>query len=231
MNFSDAKLQDSSVIGNIAASNAVWVKTFGDRRKKGNIKKVSSLRQIAPINYNEGSNEEEEEEDYDIEEEEVTSDQYNTEFPTFSSYAKKKSTTPKSHSPPQLSPSSLRKPTTNKSIKSETVTKTQKKRKTLDLEESESDNSILMVEKLPKKSDEMELIKQQLRMTQEQYSQMNNLILTLTTQLASKPAAKPEPETTSPKKEIAPKGDGSHKMDSSLKEDTSKDTDEDEVDM
>lgn len=90
MNFSDTKLQDSSVIGNIAASNAVWVKTFGDRRKKGNIKKVSSLRQIAPINYNEGSNEEEEEEDYDIEEEEVTSDQYNTEFPTFSSYAKKK---------------------------------------------------------------------------------------------------------------------------------------------
>jgi hypothetical protein len=31
-------------------------------------------------------------------------------------------------------------------------------------------------------------------MTQEQYSQMNNLILNLTTQLTSKPAAKPEPD-------------------------------------
>jgi hypothetical protein len=50
----------------------------------------------------------------------------------------------------------------------------------------------------------MDLIKQQLKVSQDQYAQMSNLILNLTTQLASKPAAKPESET-SPKKDIAPK--------------------------
>ncbi len=80
------------------------------------------LRNIAPINYNEGSNEEEEEED--IEDEEVATYQYNTNIPTFSSYAKK-STTPKSHSPPDLSPSFLRKPTSKRPIKSEGVAKAQ----------------------------------------------------------------------------------------------------------
>ncbi len=49
---------------------------------------MPSLRNIALINYNEGSNEEEEEED--IEDEEVATYQYNTDIPTFSSYAKKK---------------------------------------------------------------------------------------------------------------------------------------------
>jgi hypothetical protein len=52
--------------------------------------------------------------------------------------------------------------------------------------------------------DDMDLIKQQLKATQDQYAQMSNLILNLTTQLASKPAAKPEPDTL-PKKDIPQK--------------------------
>jgi hypothetical protein len=49
INPDERKLLDSSYIGNIAASNAVWVMKFGTRRKKGNIKKIPSLRNITPI--------------------------------------------------------------------------------------------------------------------------------------------------------------------------------------
>ena len=62
MSQDDLKYQDSGIIGNIAASNAIWVETYGTRRKKGNRKKSDSLRHVAPIDYNEGSNEENEEE-------------------------------------------------------------------------------------------------------------------------------------------------------------------------
>ena len=48
-------------MGNIAALNAIWVRSFGIQRRKGNTKKATSnLRFMAPINYNESSNEEEE---------------------------------------------------------------------------------------------------------------------------------------------------------------------------
>jgi hypothetical protein len=76
----------------------------------------------------------------------------------------------------------------------------------------------------------MDIIKQQLKVSQDQYAQMSNLILNLTTQLASKPAAKPESET-SPKKDIAPKKDDTLKMDTSFKDDTSKDTDDNEAEL
>jgi hypothetical protein len=72
--------------------------------------------------------------------------------------------------------------------------------------------------------DDMDLIKQQLKATQDQYAQMSNLILNLTTQLASKPAAKSDPETL-------PKKDDTQKIDSSMTNITSKDTDDDEVDV
>jgi hypothetical protein len=143
INPDDSRLQDSSYIGNIAASNAVWVKTFGNRRKKGNIKKATSLRNIALINYNEGSNDEDEEEDLEYEKDAAY--QYNTNIPTFSSYAKKSSTIPKRHSSLEPSPSSLRKPKSKRPIKSEGVAQAQKKTKILDLDESESNNSILDV--------------------------------------------------------------------------------------
>jgi hypothetical protein len=60
---------------------------------------------------------------------------------------------------------------------------------------------------------------------------MSKHIINLTTQLTSKPAAKPEPETTSPKKEISPKMDYTLKKDIFLKEDTSKYIDEDKADL
>jgi hypothetical protein len=46
---------------------------------------------------------------------------------------------------------------------------------------------------------------------------MTKHILNLTNQLTSKAAAIPEPETASPKKEIAPEKDDTLKMDTSLK--------------
>ena len=52
MSNDDLKYQDSGIIGNIAASNAIWVETYGPRRKKGNVKKSASLRHVAPIDYN-----------------------------------------------------------------------------------------------------------------------------------------------------------------------------------
>ncbi len=78
--------------------------------------------------------------------------------------------------------------------------------------------------------DDMDLIRQQLKAAQDQYAQMSNLILNLTTQLASKPAAKPEPDTL-PKKDISPKKDDTEKVDSSMKKDTLKDTDDEEADV
>ena len=77
----------------------------------------------------------------------------------------------------------------------------------------------------------MELIKEQLKVTQEQYAQMSKHVISLHIQLTSKPAVKSDPETTSPKKEIALKKDDAQKKDTSLKEDTLKDTDEDGVDL
>ena len=78
--------------------------------------------------------------------------------------------------------------------------------------------------------DDMDLIRQQLKATQDQYAQMSNLILNLTTHLASKPAAIPEPDTL-PKKDIPPKKDDTEKIDSSMKKDTLKDTDDEEADV
>ena len=78
--------------------------------------------------------------------------------------------------------------------------------------------------------DDMDLIKQQLKATQDQYAQMSNLILNLTTQLASKPAAKPEPDTL-PKKDIPQKKDDTEKIDNSMNKDTLKDTDDEEADV
>ena len=51
----------------------------------------------------------------------------------------------------------------------------------------------------------MELIKEQLKVTQEQYAQMSKHIIELYNQLISKPAVTSDPETTLPIKEIAPK--------------------------
>ena len=87
------------------------------------------------------------------------------------------------------------------------------------------------VTKLPKNDHNMELIKEQLKVTQEQYAQMSKHIIELYNQLTSKPAVTSDPETTSPIKEIAPKKDGKMKKATSLKDDTSKESDEDDVDL
>jgi hypothetical protein len=83
------------------------------RRKKGNIKKMPSLQCIAPINYNEGSNDDIEEV---IEEERFTSFQYTTKIPNVSAYGKKSSTTPKRLSSPDPSPSSSQPPSPLKKL-------------------------------------------------------------------------------------------------------------------
>jgi hypothetical protein len=203
INPDERKLLDSSYIGNIAASNAVWVITFGARRKKGNIKKTASLRNIAPVNYSEGSNDDDEEE-Y-IEEEGGVAYQYHTHIPNVSTFAKKLKTILKRHSSPEPSPSSSQKTLSKRTNKHDPASKTNKKRKILDLDESGSNNSILEVKILPKKDQDMKLIKEQLKVTQEQYAKMSKHILELHNQLTSKPAVKSDPETTSPIKEIAPK--------------------------
>ena len=77
--------------------------------------------------------------------------------------------------------------------------------------------------------DDMDLIKEQLEATQDQYAQINKLITNLTTQLASKPAPKPDPEPL-PKRDTTPKKDDTHKMDISMTNITSKDTEDDDVD-
>ena len=224
MSHDDLKYQDSGIIGNIAASNAIWVETYGTRRKKGNRKKSDSLRHVAPIDYNEGSNEEDEEEVFGSDEEGFDY-QFHSDIPT-SSHKKDKKATPKRLSSSDPSPSSCLKPAAKPKIKSEPAAKGKKKREILELDESESDNSLLLGNKRSKQMDEMDLIKQQLKATQDQYAQMSNLILNLTTQLASKPAAEPDPETL-PKKGTTPKKDDTQKIDSSMKNITSKDTDDD----
>ena len=77
----DLKFQDSAYMGNIAASNAIWVRTYGTRRKKGNRKKSESLRHVAPIDYNEGSNNEYEEENIGSDEE-LFDYQFHSDIPT-----------------------------------------------------------------------------------------------------------------------------------------------------
>ena len=77
----------------------------------------------------------------------------------------------------------------------------------------------------------MDLIWEQLRITQEQYAQMSKHIIELYNQLISKPAVTSDPETTLPIKEIAPKKDGTMKKATSLKDDTSNISDEDYVDL
>jgi hypothetical protein len=228
MSHDDLKYQDSGIIGNIAASNAIWVETYGTRRKKGNRKKSDSLRHVAPIDYNEGSNEEEEEEVFGSDEEGFDY-QFHSDIPT-SSHKKDKKATPKRLSSSDPSPSSFLKPAAKPKLKSEPAAKRKKKREILELLHSDSDDSLLLGKKKPKQMDDMDLIKQQLKATQDQYAQMSNLILNLTTQLASKPAAKPEQDTLS-KKEITPKKDDTEKIDNSMKKDTLRDTDDEEADV
>ena len=140
MSNDDLKYQDSGIIGNIAASNAIWVETYGPRRKKGNVKKSASLRHVAPIDYNEGSNNEEEvfrsdEEGFDY--------QFHSDIPT-SSHKKDKKATQKRLSSSEPSPSSFLKPPATPKIKSEPAAKGKKKREILELLHSDSDNSLLL---------------------------------------------------------------------------------------
>ncbi len=87
------------------------------------------------------------------------------------------------------------------------------------------------VTKLPKNDQDMELIKEQLKVTQEQYAQMSKHILEHYNHLTYKPAVKSDLETTSPIKEIAPKKEGTMKKATSLKDDTSKESYKDDVDL
>ena len=77
----------------------------------------------------------------------------------------------------------------------------------------------------------MELIKEQLKVTQEQYAQMSKHIIELYNQLISKPAVTSDPETTLPIKEIAPKKEGTMKKATSIKDDPSKESYKDDVDL
>ena len=227
MSHDDLKYQDSGIIGNIAASNAIWVETYGTIRKKGNRKKSDFLRHVAPIDYNEGSNEENEEEVFGSDEEGFDY-QFHSDIPT-SSHKKDKKATPKRLSSSDPSPSSFLKPAPKQKIKSEPAAKGKKKREILELLNSDSDDSLLLGKKKPKQMDDMDLIKEQLKATQDQYAQINKLITNLTTQLASKPAPKPDPEPL-PKRDTTPKTDDTHKKDISMTNITSKDTEDDDVD-
>ncbi len=126
------------------------------------LRKQASLKHITPINYNEGSNNDNEEED--IEEEGGVAYQYNTDISTVTSYARKSSNKAFIS---RVSPSSLQNKPSKRPIKPDGAAKAQRKRKNLDLNESGSDNSTLEVKKLQKKDPETELIKEQLKVTQE----------------------------------------------------------------
>jgi hypothetical protein len=56
-----------------------------------------------------------------------------------------------------------------------------------------------------KKNTELDLIKGQLKMSQNQFHQMTKIFLVLIQQLATNAGLKPDPETSSPKKEVTPK--------------------------
>ena len=223
----DLKFQDSAYMGNIAASNAIWVRTYGTRRKKGNVPKSTALRNIAPIKYNEESNDEYEDKNKGSDEE-LFNNQIHPDIPT-SSLTKDQKPTPKRRSSSEPSPSTSLKPAPKQKIKSEPAAKGKKKREILELLNSDSDDSLLLGKKKPKQMDDMDLIKEQLKATQDQYAQINKLITNLTTQLASKPAPKPDPEPL-PKRDTTPKKDDTHKKDISMTNITSKDTEDDDVD-
>ena len=145
VNNDDLKFQDSAYMGNIAASNAICVETYGTRRKKGNRKKNDSLRHVAPIDYNEGSNEEDEEE-VSGSDEEGFDYQFHSDIP-ISSHKKDKKATPKRLSSSDPSPSSFLKSAAKTKIKSEPAAKGKKKREILELIDSDSDDSLLLGKK------------------------------------------------------------------------------------
>jgi hypothetical protein len=98
----------SAFMGNIAASNAIWVKSFGIKRRKGNTKKTTSnLRFMAPVNYNKSFNKEEE---VDVEVGEFQC-QYHPNITTSSSVARKSSSAGIGYSSKEPSPSSAKKGT------------------------------------------------------------------------------------------------------------------------
>ncbi len=192
--------QDSSYMGNIAASNAVWVNTFGTKRRKGNTKKLSSnLRRIAPVDCNEGSNDGEDE---DIEEESGIPYQYQPKRAPSPSTVKKSSATLSGYSSPEPSPSSSQNATSKRLLNPDDEAKKNKKKKDWEQDESGSDNSILEIKKpsATKKYTESDLIKEQLKMSQNRFDQMNKMCLVLTQQLTTKREVKPNPETSSLKK-------------------------------
>jgi hypothetical protein len=168
VNNDDLKFQDSAYMGNIAASNAIWVETYGTRRKKGNVPKSTALHHIAPIDYNEGSNNEDKAENIGSDEE-LFDNQLHSDIPT-SSYKKDQNPTPKRRSSSEPSPSSYLKPAAKRIIKSETVARGKKKREILELDDSESDKSLLLGNKRAKQMDDMDLFKQQLKATHDQYA-------------------------------------------------------------
>lgn len=101
INIESKHPQDSSYMGNIAASNAVWVNIFDTKRRKGNTKKPSfNLRMITPVDYNEGSNDDE---NGNIEEESGITYQYPNKKPTSDSYATNSSTILSGYSSLELS--------------------------------------------------------------------------------------------------------------------------------
>jgi hypothetical protein len=124
-------------MGNIAASNAVWVNTFGTKRRKGNNKKPSSnLRRITPVDYNEGSNDDEDE---DIKEDSGIPYQYKLKKATSSSSVKKSCATLRGYSSPEPSPSFSQKATSKRQLNPDDEAKKNKKKKDLDQDESGGD--------------------------------------------------------------------------------------------
>jgi hypothetical protein len=189
-------------MGNIAASNAIWVKSFGIQRRKGNTKKTTSnLRFMALINYNESSNEEEEEE-VDVEVG-AFQYQYHPNITTSSSVANKSSNTSIGYSSKESSPSSAKKGTKKCQLQAADDKKPTKKERKLDLNSSDSDNSILDTtpSNTPKKKSEMDKMKEQLKQNQTHYDELHKMIQALTQQMLPKPEVKPNPELSSPKKD------------------------------
>ncbi len=169
-------------MGNIAASNAIWVNSFGIQRRKGNTKKATSnLRFMAPINYNENESSNEEEEDVNVEVG-AFQYQYRPNKKPSSSFAKKSSHASIGYSSKESSPSSAKKVAKKHQLQAVDDKKATKKQKAMDLNCSDSDKSILetKLSSTPKKKSEMDKMKEQLKQSQAQFDQMQKMIQALT---------------------------------------------------
>jgi hypothetical protein len=122
--------------------------------------------------------------------------QYCPNITTSSSIAKKWTSASIGYSSKEMSPSSAKKGTKKCQLQAADDKKPTKKERKLDLNSSDSDNSILDTtpSSTPKKKSEMDKMKKQRKQNQTQYDELHKMLQAITQQMLPKPEVKPDPD-------------------------------------